>query len=192
MTMTFDLPFTEKPGALFVAPLGTELPDNTVCEGMFSTSWPASWIRVLPAGETTDPDEITVANSIDPATTSVVEFFQPLSITREMLGDWTWFLGPRVAAWRSRFAAPWQTRFMVGWESRDRTERVLSLQAVIERNGVCRLERAPVPAPRPRRRWWQRLLRRWPPVPAPRLHPSFTVYRVGVQRAMPPSFGRLP
>jgi hypothetical protein len=199
------LPFTEKRGVLYIAPLGSELPDLTVASDppgsgintRFVMSWPAGWIRPKPYDPAnpdsafTDPRVCSVRNQVD--TDSIqVDAFSPIRsmvTSRTALWDFGPELGPRMRRILSSplnvTAAP---RFMVGWESEDCLDRVIARQAVVDEYGLFHLEQ-PIPprVPAPRRTWWQRLLDRLMRRPAPTSvqplpEPLFHVYRVGVQR----------
>jgi len=61
------------PGYLFIAPLGSTEPTNTVAGSVFTDSWPVAW---LPLGATEDGTELTYGNTVEAIT--VAEFFYPI------------------------------------------------------------------------------------------------------------------
>lgn len=190
------LPFTEKPGMLFVAPLGSELPKHYVASDppgsgqspKFRDSWPAGWIPALPPGLFTDPEKCSATRlPVSVEHVRVVDTFDPWNPVQE---DWAWMFGRDLAGLlQRRFAIPQRLageinqppRLMVGWESIDSKDRVIVRQAFLDEDGRFRLEQAyPPVSPQPKRRWWQRLLRiKSPVVVVPKPYPPFTVYRVG-------------
>lgn len=130
--MTDSLPFTRKPGVLYMASLGAEPPERTVENGLFVGSWPSSWVEIQ-----TDPANLT----------------EPAECTESLIagGPATWDFGPTVRAllmwwhgqWPGRpqpglYAAP---RFLLGWESEDRKDRLAGDQVVVDEQGRCILER---------------------------------------------------
>lgn len=175
------IPFTEKPGALFVAPLGSELPQHIVRDGQFAMAWPATWIPVLPVDTLTDPGQCSDRSAIDTDAVQVSDFLEPIRLVTSRAVRWDF--GPEVRASRALRMGAGSVRLMVGWESEDRADRVVARQAFIDEFGDVQLEQATSPAPAPPRlKWWERLLRRRPAVGRPTLHPLYEVYSVGVLR----------
>lgn len=62
------------PGYLFIAPLLSTKPTNTVAGSAFTDAWPAAW---LPLGATEDGNELTYASEVEPL--EVAEFFDPIA-----------------------------------------------------------------------------------------------------------------
>lgn len=182
------LPFTEKPGALFVAPLGSDMPDHTVKDGIFVMPWPASWVHVKLPGEPyrmTDPAECSAVQQPLPAEdVRVADVFEPVRMSEPVPETWIWYFGPHLKVWKDRFHVPFTTRMMIGWESSDSRSRVIARQVVIANTGYCGVEVATrLTLPEPRHRWWHRLTFWRHPEPAPtRYYPSFEVYTVGELR----------
>lgn len=120
------LPFTRKRGVLYMAPLGTELPNDSVEGGRFALAWPAAWIRV-------DPAEMTA-----PTTCSATHSAELLA------AEAVWDFGPRA---RVRLQNGWGRtrtralpRFMLGWQSEDAKDRLVAKQVVADDVGRCHLE----------------------------------------------------
>ena len=61
------------PGYLFIAPLASTLPSNTVAGSVFTDSWPVAW---LPLGATEDGHEFAYSTTVEAIT--VAEFFDPI------------------------------------------------------------------------------------------------------------------
>ena len=61
------------PGYLFIAPLASTVPLNTVAGGIFTDLWPAAWI---PLGATEDGSQFSYNTTTEPIT--VAEFFDPI------------------------------------------------------------------------------------------------------------------
>lgn len=62
------------PGYLFIAPLLTAVPTNTVAGSVFTDSWSASWISL---GATEEGSQFTYSTTVEPI--SVAEFFDPIT-----------------------------------------------------------------------------------------------------------------
>lgn len=139
------------PGYLFIAPIGSTLPTNTVVGSVFTDSWDAAW---LPLGATEDGSEFSYSSSVEPVT--VAEFFDPISY-------WTTERGGKIAFNLANFGASnyrralnggvtalaatsgsgttalydveppspgSEVRCMVGWESLDNTVRLVCRQTL--------------------------------------------------------------
>lgn len=138
------------PGFLWMAPLGTTEPTNTVTAGVFADTVAAAWI---PLGATTEGSEFSYSTKVEPI--RVAEFFDPVmyaTTEREgsiafALANWTLSnyrraLNGGIAALTPTGAtgselttleppAPGtETRSMVLWESTDSTLRILLRQCL--------------------------------------------------------------
>ena len=138
-------------GYLFIAPLLTALPTNTVAGSIFTDSWPAAW---LPLGATAEGSEFKYSTEIEPIV--VAEFFDPIryattaragsiafnlaSLTltnyRRALNGGTAALVPTsgVTATSLFTLSPpvpgAEVRCMIGWESLDNTMRLVGHQTI--------------------------------------------------------------
>lgn len=139
------------PGYLFIAPVGTAAPANTVAGSIFTDSWPVAW---LPLGATENGSEFSYATTVSPL--NVEEFFDPIvqRVTARMghiafnLANWsltnyrrsmngglaamTAFSG---TAGTSLFtvsppAVGTEVRCAIGWESLDNTVRLVVNQTI--------------------------------------------------------------
>src|SRR5690349_15040667 len=80
------------PGYLFIAPLASTLPTNTVSGSEFTDSWPVAWLSL---GATDEGSQFSYSVNVEPIT--VAEYFDPISYrTTERSGsiafnlaDWT-------------------------------------------------------------------------------------------------------
>lgn len=139
------------PGWLFIAPLASTEPTNTVVGGVFTDSWAAAW---LPLGSTEDGTEFTYGSTIESVTPA--EFFDPVayyttaragSITfnltnfalsnyRRALNGGTAALTPTsgtgaTALYQVEPPTPGnEVRVMIGWESLDSTVRMVARQCL--------------------------------------------------------------
>lgn len=138
-------------GYLFIAPLASTLPTNTVSGSVFTDSWPVAW---LPLGATEEGSEFAYSTTVEPI--KVAEFFDPIAYkTTERassiafnLADWTLTNFRRaanggvaaLAATSGTGATSLGTleppdpgsevRCMIGWESLDNTVRLVGRQAI--------------------------------------------------------------
>lgn len=139
------------PGYLFIAPLASTEPTNTVTGSVFTDSWPAAWI---PLGATEDGTEITYGSTVEAA--NVAEFFDPIAYyTTERHGSLTFNLanfalsnfrralngGTAALTATSGTGATSlftvepptpgaEVRCMVGWESQTNDVRVVARQCI--------------------------------------------------------------
>jgi hypothetical protein len=138
------------PGFLWVAPLGTADPANTVTAGVFSDAIAAAW---LPLGATTEGSTFAYASNIEAI--NVAEFFDPIAYrTTERNGSMAfnlahWSLSNYRRALNGGVAALAPTgvagselttleppnpgtevRSMILWESTDATLRIIIRQAI--------------------------------------------------------------
>src|SRR5690242_3745866 len=133
------------PGYLFIAPLASTLPTNTVVGSVFTDSWPVAW---LPLGATEEGSELKYSVGVEPV--KVAEYFDPIAYrTTErsgsiafMLADFTLTnyrraLNGGVAALAATSGSGStalgtleppdpgsEVRAMIGWESLDNTVRL--------------------------------------------------------------------
>jgi hypothetical protein len=139
------------PGFLWVAPLATAEPTNTVAGSVFTDSIPVAWI---PLGATTDGSTFSYSSTVEPI--RVAELFDPVKyVTTERGGNLAfnlanWSLSNYNRALNGGVAAltavsgtgattltkieppspGTETRCMVLWESTDSTVRLLLRQAL--------------------------------------------------------------
>lgn len=138
------------PGYLFIAPLATALPANTVTASVFSDAWPAAW---LPMGATTEGSTFAYNTSVEPI--PAAEFFDPIKyVTTERAGniafnlmDFTLTNYRRALNGGIGALAPTgvagsllydfeppdpgnEVRAMIGWESLDNTMRLILRQTI--------------------------------------------------------------
>lgn len=142
------LPFLDKRGRLYIAPLTADLPLQFATGGVFGDEpkwygdtrseeryggWPQAWIL----GGETDPEQCSARTEVDTEQIRVGEALESLRLAQEET-VWTFGLdhvNMRPTPWTSlpplpEGQVPWAPRFMVGWESEDRTSRVIARQVV--------------------------------------------------------------
>lgn len=138
-------------GYLFIAPLSSTLPSNTVAGSVFTDAWPAAW---LPLGATEEGSEFTYASNVEPV--EVAEFFDPVryfttsregkiafnlaswglsNYRRALNGGVTALAATSGTGATSLFTlnppTPGsETRCMIGWESLDNTVRLVCHQTM--------------------------------------------------------------
>lgn len=138
-------------GYLFIAPLASVLPTNTVAGSKFTDAWPAAF---LPLGATTEGSTFSYSTSVEPIT--VAEFFDPIKyVTTERSGNiafnlanytltnWRRALNGGVAALVATSGTAStelfefeptdpgsEVRCMIGWESLDNTLRLVLRQTI--------------------------------------------------------------
>lgn len=139
------------PGYLFIAPLGSTLPTNTVAASAFSDAWDAAWLSL---GATEDGSDFAYASTVEAAT--VAEFFDPIqyftterngsiafnlanfgaSNYRRAINGGVTALAPTsgtgaTALYDVEPVAPGsEVRCMIGWESLDATVRLVCRQTI--------------------------------------------------------------
>lgn len=139
------------PGYLFIAPLATAVPTNTVAGSVFTDSWSASWI---PLGATEEGSEFANSSTVEPI--RVAEFFDPIkyatternasiafALANFTLTNYRRAVNGGVAAltptsgtgatalYTLNPTAPGsEVRVMIGWESLDNTVRLVCHQAI--------------------------------------------------------------
>ena len=139
------------PGYLFIAPLASTVPANTVLGSVFTDSWDAAW---LPLGATEAGSEFAYSSEVEPIT--VAEFFDPIRYSttarsgsiafnlanfgasnyrRAMNGGVTALAATSgagaTALYKVEPPAPGdEVRCMIGWESLDNTVRLVCHQTI--------------------------------------------------------------
>lgn len=152
------------PGYLFVAPLATAVPTNTVAGSVFTDAWDAAWISL---GATEEGSTFAYSTTVEPI--MVAEYFDPISYrTTERSGsiafnlaDWTLSNYRRainggvaaLAATSGTGATSLGTleppepgdevRCMIGWESLDNTVRLICHQTIQGGEISSAFQRAP-------------------------------------------------
>lgn len=139
------------PGYLFIAPLASAVPTNTVAGSVFTDAWPAAW---LPLGATEEGSEFAYSTTVEAI--RVAEFFDAVKwATTERSGTIAfnlanWSLSNYRRAVNGGVAALTATsgtgatalytltpptpgaevRAMIGWESLDNTVRLVCHQTI--------------------------------------------------------------
>lgn len=152
------------PGYLFIAPLATAAPTNTVSGSVFTDAWAAAW---LPLGATEEGSTFAYSTNVEPI--MVAEFFDPISYrTTERSGSISFMLadftltnyrraingGTAALAATSGTgatslgtlnppAAGSEVRCMIGWESLDNTTRLVCHQTLQGGEISSAFQRAP-------------------------------------------------
>lgn len=134
-------------GYLYIAPLGTSLPANTVVGSVFTDTWPAGWLLL---GITTAGSEFDY--TITTATIEAAEYFDPLQIVttaraanlkcdlqqisattmKRALNGGVLTVGSSGTTQLNTYTPPapgTELRTMLGWEAQDNTERLVIEQA---------------------------------------------------------------
>ncbi len=139
------------PGYLFIAPLASTLPTNTVAGSVFTDAWPAAW---LPFGATEDGSQLAYNVGVEPV--EVAEFFDPIAYRTTSraasfafnLANWGLTNYRRAMNGGVAALAPTsgtgatalytltppvpgtEVRCMIGWESLDNTARLVCHQTL--------------------------------------------------------------
>lgn len=139
------------PGYLFIAPLASTAPTNTVVGSVFTDAWPAAW---LPLGATEDGTQFSYSTNVDPIT--VAEFLDPVqyattsragsvafNLASFTLSNYRRALNGGTAAVTATSGVTTttlttvtpptvgsETRAMIGWESLDNTLRIVWYQCI--------------------------------------------------------------
>jgi hypothetical protein len=155
------------PGYLFIAPLLSAVPTNTVAGSVFTDAWAAAW---LPLGATENGTTFTYSSTVEAI--SVAEFFDPIkyvttgragsiafnlanfSLTnyRRALNGGTAALTPTSGTGATALStlepgAPGsETRVMIGWESLDNTVRIIAHQTIQGGEVTSAFQKAPAVA----------------------------------------------
>jgi hypothetical protein len=134
------------PGYLYHAPLGSDLPDNTVAGSVFTDTWPVAWVLVGATDEGSefnyelDTEDVEVAEYLDPP--AVVSTGRTIGINFAMVQISTTNFKRALnggvitttgsgATQLNEYVPPdvgSEVRAMIGWESQDSTERLIGLQ----------------------------------------------------------------
>lgn len=138
-------------GYLFIAPLASTVPANTVAGSVFTDAWPVAW---LPLGATEDGSTFHYETNVDPIL--VAEFYDPIkyattnrsgnfafNLANFALSNYRRALNGGVAALTATSgsgvtalytvappALGSEVRCMVGWESLDNTLRFVGYQMI--------------------------------------------------------------
>lgn len=152
------------PGYLFVAPLASAVPTNTVAGSVFTDAWPVAWLSL---GATEEGSTFAYSTTVEPI--MVAEYFDPISYrTTERSGsiafnlaDWTLSnyrraINGGVAALAATSGTGATTlgtleppepgdevRCMIGWESLDSTVRLVCHQTIQGGEISTAFQRAP-------------------------------------------------
>ena len=152
------------PGYLFIAPLGSTVPTNTVAGSKFTDSWDAAF---LPLGATAEGSEFSYSSTVEPI--SVAEFFDPIAYhTTARAGRFgfnlaNWALSNYRRAVNGGVAALTATsgtgatalytlnpptpgnevRAMIGWESLDNSVRIVCYQTICSGEITTAFRKAP-------------------------------------------------
>ena len=139
------------PGFLFIAPLATAVPTNTVAGGVFTDAWAAAW---LPLGATAEGSEFSYSTEVEAI--SVAEFFDPIkysttgrsgsiafNLASYTLSNYRRALNGGIAALTATSGTGAtalytlnpptpgaEVRAMIGWESLDNTVRLVCHQTI--------------------------------------------------------------
>lgn len=139
------------PGYLFIAPLASAVPTNTVAGSVFTDAWPVAWI---PLGATTEGSTFNYSTSVEAI--RVAEFFDPIKYaTTERGGSFAFNLASytlsnyrramnggtaamtatsgtgATALYKLSPPTPGnEVRAMIGWESLDNTLRIVCYQTI--------------------------------------------------------------
>lgn len=139
------------PGFLFIAPLATAVPANTVAGSVFTDAWPVAWV---PLGATEEGSEFSYSSEVEPI--EVAEFFDPIAyrttsrsgsiafnLASFTLSNYRRALNGGVAALTATSGLGAtalytleppnpgaEVRVMVGWESLDNTVRLICHQTI--------------------------------------------------------------
>lgn len=152
------------PGYLFIAPLGSTAPTNTVTSSAFSDAWDAAW---LPLGATADGAEFSYSTEVTPV--SVAEFFDPIrysttgragsisfALANFGLSNYRRAMNGGVAALAATSGSGAtalydvtpptpgsEVRAMIGWESLDHTLRLICYQTICSGEVTSAFKKAP-------------------------------------------------
>jgi hypothetical protein len=142
-----------QPGAIFFAPLGSDIPAMTVEGGVFTDAWPVAWLPVGPTdsgftvGNSIDTDNVEIEESLYPVRTvttgkaTTVGFTIATDTPRAMrlaLNGGTITSTGTGPTMLTKYTPPLigaEVRVMLGWESNDATERFVAYQC-FQTNGV--------------------------------------------------------
>lgn len=134
------------PGYLYWAPLGSDMPTNTVAGGVFTDTWPVAWLLLGATDKGSEfnyelsTDNVEVAEILDPV--QVVSTGRTISKTFDLaqismsnikraLNGGTITTTGSGATQLNEYTPPElgaEVRAMIGWESQDSTERLVGVQ----------------------------------------------------------------
>jgi hypothetical protein len=150
------------PGFLFVSPLGTAVPTNTVAGTKFTDAWAGAWI---PLGATEEGSTFSYSTSVEPV--RVAELFDPVkysttdragsmafSLASWTLANWKLAMNGGTLALVSGTGATQlnkytpaqpgsEVRMQLGWESLDGTVRIVAYQVINGGEVASAFRRAP-------------------------------------------------
>lgn len=155
------------PGYLFIAPLATAEPTNSVTGSKFTDTWPVAW---LPLGATEDGSTFSYQTNVEAI--NVAEFFDPIvysttsragsfafNLASYTLQNWSRALnsgagsltgltpvsGTGATALYSLVppAPGTEVRVMLGWESQDNSMRLICYQTINGENIQSAYKKAP-------------------------------------------------
>lgn len=152
------------PGFLFIAPLATAEPTNTVAGGVFTDTWPVAW---LPLGATSEGSDFV--NSTEVETVTVAELREPIhrdvvsqsasiafALANFTLTNYRRAMNGGVAALTATSGTGAtglytleptepgeEVRCMIGWESLDSTVRLVGRQCLQTGEVSTGLKRSP-------------------------------------------------
>lgn len=155
------------PGYLFIAPLLSTEPTNTVVGSVFTDAWPGAW---LPVGATEDGTDFTYGSTIEPVL--VAEYFDPIKyFTTERHGEIAFNMANfgltnymralnggvtalaatsgtgTTALYTAEPPEPGsEVRCMIGWESLDNTLRLICRQTLQGGDIVSGMKKPPANA----------------------------------------------
>ena len=138
------------PGYLYIAPLLSTVPTNTVAGSVFTDSWPVAWLSL---GATKEGSTFSYSSNVEAM--SVAEFFDPIKYaTTERNGNISFALanytlhnlkramnggvgaitptgtGATTLGLFEPVAPGAEIRVMIGWESSDNTTRIVMRQTI--------------------------------------------------------------
>jgi len=152
------------PGYLYIAPLLSTLPTNTVAGSVFTDAWPAAWLSL---GATKEGSTFNYGSTVEPM--SVAEFFDPIKYaTTERAGNIAFALanvtlhnmkramnggvgaitptsgtGATTLGTFEPVAPGAEIRVMIGWESNDNTTRIVIRQTIQGGEVAMEFQKAP-------------------------------------------------
>jgi hypothetical protein len=152
------------PGYLYIAPLLSTVPTNTVAGSVFTDAWPAAWLSL---GATKEGSTFSYSSTVEAI--SVAEFFDPIKYaTTERSGNMAFALANvtlhnlkralnggvgvitpvsgTTATTLGLFepVAPGsEIRVMIGWESSDNTTRIVIRQTIQGGEVALEFQKAP-------------------------------------------------
>jgi hypothetical protein len=151
------------PGYLYIAPLLSTVPANTVAGSVFTDAWPVAWLSL---GATKEGSTFSYSSTVEAI--SVAEFFDPIKYaTTERSGNMTFALanvtlhnlkralnggvstitptgsGATAMGLFEPVAPGSEIRVMIGWESSDNTTRIVIRQTIQGGEVAMEFQKAP-------------------------------------------------